>query len=111
MHLDIDFHKLELTRGGSHIELPDWIASKKAVINPKNMDEECFKWAVLAALHHKEINVHPERNQPFAEQYNWEGLDFWMDYKKISKFEKNNPEITVNVMFTNQKSIYIARRV
>lgn len=48
MHLDIDFHQLELVRGGLHIELLDWIASKKAVINPKNKDEECFKWAVIA---------------------------------------------------------------
>lgn len=33
-----------------------------------------------------------------------------MDYKRISKFEKNNPKIAVNVMFINQKSIHIARR-
>ena len=46
MHLDIDFHKLVLTRGSSYIELPKWIAKKKAVINPKNSDEECFKWAL-----------------------------------------------------------------
>ena len=42
MHLDVDLHKLELTRGSSHIELPEWIAKKKAVINPKNEDEECY---------------------------------------------------------------------
>ena len=42
-HLDIDFYKLELTRGSSYIESPDWITIKKAVINPKNKDEECFK--------------------------------------------------------------------
>ena len=53
MHLDIDFHNLELTRGSSYIELPKGVVSKKAVINLKNEDEECFKWAVLAALHHE----------------------------------------------------------
>ena len=37
MYLDIDFHQLELTQGGSYIELLHWIASKKAVINPKTM--------------------------------------------------------------------------
>ncbi|WP_171479370.1 hypothetical protein, partial [Acinetobacter baumannii] len=61
MHLDIDFHKLVLTRGASYIELPDWIALKKAVINPKNGDNECFKWAVIAAVHHIDIDAHPER--------------------------------------------------
>ena len=62
MHLNIDFHQLNLTRGSSYIELPSWIEKKKAVINPKNIkDEECFKWAVIAALHHEEIDSHPER--------------------------------------------------
>ena len=28
----------------------------------------------------------------------------------ISKFEQNNPDITVNVLFTNKKSFYTARR-
>ena len=105
MHLDIDFHKFELVRGGLHIELPDWIAEKKAVINPKNTGEDCFKWAVIAALHHEDINNHPERIsklQVFAEQYNWEGLEFPMDYRKISKFEKNNPDIAVNVLFVKE---------
>ena len=43
MHFYINFHRLALTRGGSYIELPKWIKSKKAVINRQNKDEECFK--------------------------------------------------------------------
>ena len=39
MHLYINFHRLELTRGSSYIELPEWIKRKKAVINPQNKDE------------------------------------------------------------------------
>ena len=113
MHLDIDFHQLELTRGASHIELPKWIAEKKAVINPKNEDEECFKWAVVASLHHEAIEKDPQRVsklRPFAEQYDWEGLEFPMALNKISKFEKRNPEIAVNVLFVSKKNIFIARR-
>ena len=48
MHLHINFHKLALTRGSSYIKLPEWIARKKTVINPKNNNEKCFKWAVIA---------------------------------------------------------------
>ena len=56
LHLNIDFHKLNLTRGNSYIPLPSWIPKKKAIINPKNKnDEECFKWAVTAALNYKQI--------------------------------------------------------
>ena len=61
------------------------------MINPQNKDEECFKWAVIAALHHEEIKDYPERIGPLRScenQYNW---------KKMDKFEKSNPDIAVNV--------------
>ena len=117
MHLFINFHRLVLTRGSSYTELPEWIKSKKAVINPQNKDEECFKWAVIEALHHEDIKHHPERIsllRPYENQYNWKGLEFPVSIKKIDKFEKNNPGIAVNVLFCNKKSpkkdIYTVRR-
>ena len=62
LFLDVNFHQLNLTRSSSYLPLPDWISSKKAVINLKNEeDEECFKWAVLAALHHEVIGKDPQR--------------------------------------------------
>ena len=50
LYMDIDFHRLNLTRGSSYVPLPDWLMKKKAMINPKNSDRECFKWAVIAAM-------------------------------------------------------------
>ena len=50
LHMDIDFHRLNLTRGSSYVPLPDWLTKKKTIINPKNSDMECFKWAVIAAM-------------------------------------------------------------
>ena len=113
MYLYINFHRLALTRGGSYIELLEWLKSKKAVINSQNKDEECFKWAVIAALHHKEIKKNHQRIsrlRPYENQYNWEGLEFPVSIKKIDKFEKNNPGIAVNVLFSNKGSIYTAYR-
>ena len=49
LYLDTNFHRLNLTRGSSYLPLPDCLARKKAIINPHNNDEECFKWAVVAA--------------------------------------------------------------
>ena len=43
IRMDIDFHRLNLTRGSSYVPLPDWLAKKGAIINPKNSDMECFK--------------------------------------------------------------------
>ena len=31
------------------------------MINPQNKDKECFKWAVIAALHHEEIKNNLEK--------------------------------------------------
>ena len=95
------------------MKLPEWIAKKKAVMNLKNNDEKCFKWAVIAALHHEDIKHNPERIsllQHYEDQYNRNGLQFPLAIQKIGKFEKNNPGIAVNVLFNKKKSIYTARR-
>ena len=40
-------HKINLRRGGSYIDSPDCIKSKKATINPiKKKDSKCFQYAV-----------------------------------------------------------------
>ena len=56
-----DFHRFNLTRGSSYLPLPDWLSRKKVIINPKNSDMECFKWAVIAADRWEEIDKHLER--------------------------------------------------
>ena len=60
LFLDANFHQFNLMRGNSYLPLPDWLARKKAIINPQNDDEECFKWAVIAALEWTNIKSHPE---------------------------------------------------
>ena len=107
MHLFINFNRLLLTRGSSYTEPPKWIKSKKAVINPQNKDKECFKWALIATLHHEEIKHNLERIsllRPYEKQYNWKGLEFPASIKKIDKFQKNTPGIAVNVLSCKKKS-------
>ena len=107
MHFYINFHRLVLTRGSSYIELPEWIKSKKAVINRQNKDEECFKWVVIAALHHEEIRKGHQRISrlgPYENQYNWKEVEFPVSIKKIDQFEKNNPGKAVNVLLSSKKS-------
>ena len=55
LFMHVNFHRLNLTRGGTHLPLPKFIERRKAVINPQNQDNECFKWSVIAALHNSEI--------------------------------------------------------
>ena len=67
IHMNIDFHRLNLTRGSSYVPLPEWLARKKVIINPKNSDLECFKWAVIAASRWEEIGNNPQKNKQTQE--------------------------------------------
>ena len=69
LFLDINFHWLHLTRGSSYIPLPDWVAKKKAIINPQNDDEECFKWAVIAASEIGKDPQHVSKLKKFENNY------------------------------------------
>ena len=55
------FQKTDINRSGSYIYYPDWLKHKKATINLKNKDNECFKYAVPVALNHQSVKNHPER--------------------------------------------------
>ena len=36
-------HKINFKRGGSYTDSPEWRKKKKATINPKNPNDECFQ--------------------------------------------------------------------
>src|SRR5688572_15463940 len=59
MNLDIDTGRYEPLKGNSYIPLPEYLANKKAIINLKNHDDECFKWCIVRALNPTEDN--PDR--------------------------------------------------
>ena len=71
--------KIGLKRGGSYIDSPEWLKNKKATINPKNNDDNCFQYALTVALNHQNIKKNPSRIskiKPFIDQYNWKEIDF-----------------------------------
>ena len=61
LYVDTNFHCLNLTRGSSYLPLSPWLAKKKAIINPNNDNNKCFKWTVIVALEFPNIQCHPER--------------------------------------------------
>ena len=99
VHLAIHTVKYEPIRGSSYIALPTKLADKKAIVNLKNKDNECFKWAVTRALN--PIDKHAERiTNELREQaklLNWTSLEFPTSVKHIDKFEKQNADVAVNV--------------
>ena len=95
-------------RGNTRIPLPKELADKKAIINMKNKDNKCFMWCVKRALN--PTNNHPERiDKELMEKeddLNMKGIKYPVSLKKdkdISKFEKQNPEISITVLGFNEK--------
>ena len=46
------FQKIDVKRGRSYIDSPEWLNNKIATINPKNDDDNCFQYALIVALNH-----------------------------------------------------------
>ena len=97
--LEIHLGNFKPLGASSYIPLPKKIRDKKAVINMKNDDDQCFKWCISRALHF--VKDHPERItkelKEFSERLNWDGLIFPVDLKQIKIFEKLNPLLSINV--------------
>ena len=108
LHMDIDFHRFNLTRGSSYVPLPDWLMKKKAIINLKNSVTKCFKCAVIAAMKWEEIGNNPERVSKlkrYEGEFDWSGLEFPLSFRDINKFERNN-EIGVNILAVENKNAH-----
>ena len=110
LFLKVNFHQLNLTRGSSYLPLPDWIVNKKAIINPQNDDEECFKWAVIAAENVGMKDPQRVSNlRKFIDNYDWSGSEFPVSVKDIGVYGIKNG-ISINVLVVEGRDIYIHRK-
>ena len=103
---------MNLTRGSSYLPLPEWLAHKKAKINPKNADQECFKWVVIAALRWGEIDRDPQRISKlkrFKADFDWTGIGFSVSFRDIKGFEFRN-RISIYILAIEDRQIYICRK-
>ena len=94
--------KISLKRSRSYIDSPKWSKNKKATINPKNNYDNCFQYALIVALNHKQIKNHLKRIsnlKRFIDQYNWKGINFLSQKEDWKKFESNNKSIALNILF------------
>ena len=94
--------KIGLKRGGSYIDSPEWLKNKKATINPKNNDDNCFQYALTVALNYQNIKNNPEiisKMKPFVDQYNWKEIDFPSRQKDWKKLQLNNKTTSLNILF------------
>jgi len=82
----------------SYISLPAFIDRKRATINPQNNDQQCFKWSILVKYVTGENKFRIGENyRQYEDKYNFNGLSFPTPLSDITKFEKNNQNVSVNV--------------
>ena len=104
--VDLSYYHLQKTSlkrtGSSYIDSPEWLKNKKTTINTKNNDDNCFQYALTAALNYQNIKSHPERVsnlKPFIDQYNWKGINLPSHKEDWKKFESNNKLNGLNILF------------
>lgn len=96
-HIDMNVNKFNPLRGSSYIDLPRDIKYKKAIINVKNNDCLCFKWALLSALYPSKKNSDRVTSYTIhAHKLNFENIAFPIKLRDISKIERVN-DISINV--------------
>ena len=94
----LDIARYQPLRGGSYIPLPAAVRSKKAVINVKNRDDHCLRWALRAALANPPPPHHPERPRWYTAEdvMNFEGIEAPTPISQVPKVERYN-NLAINV--------------
>ena len=111
-YLFYDFNRVSISKGGSYVESLKWLKDKKCTVNQKNNDNKCFQYATTLALNFNKINKHPQRIsriKPFIESYNWNDINFPATKKDWNRFEVNNKNVALNILYVpfNTKKIEI----
>ena len=97
--MDYKLHRVRLRRGGSYIKSPEWLANKRATINPKNEnDDECLRWSTISALNYNEIMKKEFEN--IFKKIKHEDKDFSSQQREWKNFEQTNESIALNVLFS-----------
>lgn len=73
--------------GSSYIPLPAYIDRKRGTINPQNVDQRCFKWAVFAKhVTGPAVYRIGESYRQHEDKYNFNGIWFPTPLSDVKKF-------------------------
>ena len=106
LSLSVNIAKYQPLKGSSYIELPKYLKDKKAIVNVKNQDDECLKWALLAALHPAKKD--PQRVNKYMQfkELRFTGVDFPTPLSQMPKVERLN-NLAINVFgYSKQAGIH-----
>jgi len=91
-------------QGRSYIPTPELVARKHCTTNVQNNDNKCFLYSILAYLKRNEVTHHRYRVQKYRRylsELKFSERDLPMKICDISKFERDNPQLAINVIKFN----------
>ena len=101
----IKFAEYKVSIGSSYKPLPVEVKNRQAILNMKNNDNECFKWAITRALN--PVKRDGERVTKMlrkqAEEFDWMGVKFPTSFRDIDVFENLN-KVSVKVLGWNEET-------
>ena len=110
IQFDLGIVRYNPLKASSYVALPKIIANRRACNNIENNDQKCFFWSVLAALHPVEKNAsRVNKYVEFENDVNMNGIKCPVKVKDISKFEKQNHAISINVFGFEDDHIFLLR--
>ena len=86
----LDIARYQPLRGGSYIPLPPAVRLKKAVVNVKNKDDHCLRWALRTALFPARDHVDRPSKYPTDDGLSFEGIDAPTPISQILIIERQN---------------------
>lgn len=102
-HVELHMNRKEvLSSGGTYIPLPRHIQNKKACINPKNNDNECFKRCIKAYFLDKELhqgietkiaNIKAKKQMPMNTQRNHIRKEYVKVWRRLEKMNRADEEL------------------
>ena len=95
--LYVNISKYTPLKGSSCMELPKYLKKKEAIINVRNQDNECLKWALLSARHPVKKNAQRvTKYKDHENELDFTGIEFPTPLNQIPNVEHQN-NLSINV--------------
>ena len=91
-----------LSGSANKFQFPTELANKKCVLNIETANNDCFKYAIIASLHHSEVDQHNKSRQSnylqLFSQYDFTGINSPSTAADIVKFMKLNKDVAITAL-------------
>ena len=98
---DSEEEKITSDKKSNFVKTPEFLMSKKLIINPLTKDNKSFLDSVTLSLHHKTIwknNTRPNKIRKHSDTFNWENINFPPSHEDYKQFEIDNKDVNLNIL-------------